>query len=112
MILDVSTREQDGHTIVALKGRLTLGNLLVTTENKLRSLVEAGPTKLILDVTELEYMDSAGIGMMMMCAGGSNANGGQFAVAGPNDRVKKILEIASIGKVVTIYPTLQAALAA
>jgi anti-sigma B factor antagonist len=112
MILDVTTREENGRTIVALKGRLTLGNLLVSTENKLRSLIESGPVKVVLDLTELDYMDSAGIGMLMMCAGGSRANGGDFRIAGPNDRVKKIFEIANVDKIVPVHPTLDAALSA
>lgn len=109
MILDVTTSEKNGFTVVALKGRLSLGNLLVNTENKLRQMIEAGPVKLVLDLTELDYMDSAGIGMLMMCAGNARSRGGEFSVAGPNDRVRKIFQIANVDQVINVYPTVEAA---
>ena len=86
MILDVFTREEAGVTIVGLKGRLTLGNQLVSTENKMRSLLEQGGVKCILDLSELDYTDSAGIGLLMMCAGTARGNGGQLHIAPPTDQ--------------------------
>jgi anti-sigma B factor antagonist len=112
MILDVSTREEAGVTIVGLKGRLTLGNQLVTTENKMRTLLEQSGTKCILDLSELDYTDSAGIGLIMMCAGTARSNGGQLHIAGPNDRVKKIFDIAHVGQVIPVFPDIPAALSA
>lgn len=110
MILDVLTREEAGVMIVELKGRLTLGNQLVTTENKMRSLLEQGGVKCILDLSQLDYTDSAGIGLLMMCAGTARGNGGQLHIAGPNDRVKKIFDIAHVGQVIPVFPDVASAL--
>ncbi len=112
MNLDLSTREDGGATIVSLAGRLTLGNQLHNAENKLRTLFEGGGAKVVLELTNLDYLDSAGIGMLMMCAGAARTHNGVFHVAGPNDRVKKIFDIAHVDKALAVFPDVPSAVAA
>ena len=45
----------------------------------------------------------------MMCAGTARGNGGQLHIAGPNDRVKKIFDIAHVGQVIPVFPDVASA---
>ena len=112
MDLDLSTRQEGAATVVSLAGRMTLGHQLVSAENKLKAAFEAGGAKIVLDLAGLDYLDSAGIGLLMMCAGTARNNNGQFHVAAPNERVKKIFDIAHVGKALAVYPDVASAVAA
>jgi anti-sigma B factor antagonist len=110
MILDVTTRTVEPDiTVFELAGRLTLGNLLSQAEHALRASIDGGCRKLVIDLARLDFMDSAGIGMLAMCAGLIGKAGGEFRVAGANGRVQELLEIVRLGQVVTLAPDVEQA---
>ena len=57
---------------------------------------------LIFDFSNTEFMDSSGIGMMMGRYRAVQRNGGHMRAEHVNDRVKKILDMAGIGKLIEI----------
>ena len=69
-------------TVVELTGHLNLGNELMTVENAVKRVIDEGARKLVIDVTKLEYIDSAGIGMLVACNGQIERAGGKMRVAG------------------------------
>jgi ABC-type transporter Mla MlaB component len=56
-------------TVFEISGRLNLGNLLMSVENAVRGLIDAGTRKLVIDLAGLNAIDSAGIGMLVGCNG-------------------------------------------
>ncbi len=111
MVLELTSRVKGDITVVSLVGRLTLGNLLQKAEAHIKTMFETGTTKIVMDLSEVDYLDSAGIGMLMACAGAARTSNGHFCLAAPNDRVRKIFDIAHVGKAIPIYPDLDAATA-
>jgi anti-sigma B factor antagonist len=66
-------------------------------------------SKVILDLTALEYIDSSGIGMIALASGRLREAGGRMVVVVPEGRVLQLLKIAGVDALLTISGTLPAA---
>ena len=93
-------------TGISCAGRFTLGTRLSETEAMFNSLIEQGARKLVLDLTHVEFVDSAGLGIIMHIFGAIAQRGGHFRIAGANDQVKRLLQITHTNAILTIDPDL------
>jgi anti-sigma B factor antagonist len=66
MSLEISEAEREGVTTLSLKGRLTVGEASGVRE-KVTELVAQGRKNLILDLGQVDYIDSTGLGSMVIC---------------------------------------------
>jgi anti-sigma B factor antagonist len=101
----ISDGAQEGVVVIAISGPFTLGNIF-TLQNELRTLK---PPCLIMDLNEVPFMDSAGLGVVMnyyVSAQGSNR---KFFLVGVNDRLKALMEMTRVDGVLKIYDSLDAA---
>lgn len=111
MRLTIETRQAvPDITVLELKGFLTLGNQLLDAERSLATMIEQGPKKIIFDMGEVEMIDSAGVGLLLLCAGVSERVGGEMRIARPNARVGQIFEITHLAQIVPIHQDLDLAL--
>ena len=86
-------------TVVEMSGRLHLGNSLSYAENAINRLIDGGTRKLVIDLAQLEYIDSSGLGMLIYCSGRMQQSGGRMRVAGAGGPVARVFEIAQAGRV-------------
>ncbi len=101
MIAEFATRHLEPDiTLVEVSGRLTLGNRLSEIEYAIKDCIEKGARKIALEVSNLAFIDSAGIGMVMLCAGKVRELGGQLVIVGAQGHVKKTLELTQIHQVI------------
>jgi anti-sigma B factor antagonist len=104
MIVDLSTRHVDPDIIIfELSGRLTLGNRLTEIEHSIKTAIESGCRKLVLDLGQLDFIDSAGVGMLVMCAGAMGQAGGRMCVATRNPRIVHVFEVTHLERVVALH---------
>ena len=96
-------------TVLPIKGRLNLGTNLTFLEIEIKKLIDSGAKKLILDLTELSYIDSAGIGMLMNMWGQANNAGGKLAVAGAKGAVAESFSIVHLDRVIPLFPDVTSA---
>ena len=89
-------------TVVELTGHLNLGNELMSLETAVKRLIEEGARKLVIDVTQLEYIDSAGIGMLVGCNGQMDRAGGKMRVAGAQGAVAKAFGIVHMDRITSL----------
>jgi len=66
MSLEINVTEREGVTILALKGRLTVGEASSVRE-KVNELLAQGKKNLIFDLEHVDYIDSTGLGSMVIC---------------------------------------------
>ena len=97
-------------TVVELTGHLNLGNELMSVENAVKRAIEEGARKLVIDVTGLDYIDSAGIGMLVACNGQMDRAGGKVRVAGAQGPVAKAFEIVHMDRITSLDPDVESAL--
>ena len=98
-------------TVVELTGHLNLGNELMTVESAVKRLIQDGARKLVVDVTKLDYIDSAGIGMLVGCNGQMDRAGGKMRVAGAQGAVAKAFGIVHMDRIMSLDPDAHTAVA-
>jgi anti-sigma B factor antagonist len=90
-----------GHRILRLKGPLTLSHLF-----QFQALVRAEKAPVtIIDLTNVPYIDSAGIGSLMGAHVSRQKDGYSLALAGVNKRVKDALEVTRVFQFFRVYPS-------
>jgi anti-anti-sigma factor len=96
---------REGQLVLQLNGPLTLSNLF-DLQDYLRSLEK--PSTLVLDMTNVPYMDSAGLGAVLNYYVSAEKAHRNLVLIAVNDRVGTLLELTKVDKLLTIFPTLQA----
>jgi len=86
-------------TILRLNGALTLATLFDFQD----TLRKPGLEDTIIDLSEVPYMDSAGLGAILSHWAHTQRNKFHFAVAGPNDRVKSVFDMTKVTSVLPIF---------
>jgi anti-anti-sigma factor len=111
MITQTNTRlASPDITVFEIAGRLGLGNTLVSVENSVRALISGGVRKLAVDLTALEFIDSAGMGVLLACNGEMHHAGGEMRVAGAHGLVAKAFGIVHVGAFMKLDPDLDTSL--
>ena len=75
-------------------------------------MISRKPPKLVVDLSDVSYIDSSGLAVLIEAMQNVAAYGGKFALAGLQETVKPIFEIARLDQVFRIFPDRAAALAA
>lgn len=91
-----------GQGVLRLKGPLTAENL-ADFQNAVRR--ENAPT-MILDLSEVPYIDSAGLGSLVGAYISGHKSGRRIALTGVNDRVLHLFEITRVEQLFLIFPSL------
>jgi anti-sigma B factor antagonist len=113
MLLQIHERQiEPGITHLEVIGRLTLGREAQRLETLTADLAQKGVTKVILDLTGVDYMDSSGIGIIMLGAGRFKQAGGRMVVVVPEGRVLQLFKTAGVDALLTISDSVNSAKAA
>jgi anti-sigma B factor antagonist len=99
MAFDIRESEREGIVILALKGRLTVGEAS-TVREKVNELVAAGRVNIILDLQNVDYIDSTGLGSMVICFTTVKKAGGALKLLNLN---KRNIELLLLTKLHTIF---------
>jgi anti-anti-sigma factor len=112
MLLDIQERTiEPDITVVDVAGKLALGRESLRLEQITERLLKENHLKVIVDLSRLEYIDSAGIGLIAMSSGKMREAGGRMAVVVPEGRVLHALETTLITAIVTVVKSVDAAIA-
>ena len=100
MSMKTSTRQMDGITIVDLSGRITLGEGSVVLRDTIRDLVGKGQKKILLNLGDVTYIDSSGIGELVSAFTTVRNQGGELKLL---NRTKKVHDLLQITKLYTVF---------
>ncbi|HUA22471.1 MAG TPA: STAS domain-containing protein [Bryobacteraceae bacterium] len=101
-MVETSTNLIGDITVVAMSGRLHLGNSLTYVENAINRLIDGGTRKLVLDLVRLDYIDSSGLGMLIGCNGRMDQHGGKMRVAGAQGAVSKVFAVVHAERILNV----------
>jgi anti-sigma B factor antagonist len=111
MLLQITERQVEPDiTVVELTGRLALGRESQRIESLVEELVRKGTQRVIVDMTGVEYIDSAGIGMIALASGKLKEIGGKLAIVAAEGRVLQLLNLTQMNTIVKVCPTVAEAL--
>jgi anti-sigma B factor antagonist len=106
MLLQIEERRiEPDITVMELTGRFALGRESQRVESIVDELVKAGRTRAILDLTGVNYADSAGIGLIALAAGMLKEARGRLIVVAPGGRVLEMLKMTQLDRIVTVCST-------
>jgi anti-sigma B factor antagonist len=113
MVVHFITRQVEPDvTVVELTGQLTLGTALTEVEQAIRQGIQKGSKRLVLELSKLTFLDSSGVGMLVVCSGVMERAGGRLVIAGAGGKVKEVLELTHLDRVTGMYSDLASACAA
>ena len=107
--LNVDTRVQDGRTVVSVAGELDVYTC-ARLRDELARLSAEGRHHLALDLRELEFTDSSGLGVLVGAVKRAKAGGGGLALVGVRESILRVLRITGLVKVMPPFELLAEAL--
>ncbi len=103
--------EKDGVTILELKGTITLGSGDVNMRDKIKELLGQGHKKIIIDLGEVSFMDSTGLGELVAAYTTARHQQATLKLAQLTKKIKDLLSITQLAAVFETYETLDEAIA-
>ena len=96
MSLTIDTREVAHVTILDIHGRIILGDEIHTLRDAVRGLVAEGKKKIILNLTDVDYLDSSGLGELVGCFTTVRNAGGELKLLNLTQKVHDILFVTKL----------------
>ena len=100
MSVHITPRRLDDVVILDLSGRLTLGEGTVVVRDALQKLLAAGDRKFLMNLADVDYVDSAGLSELVTAFTTVRAQGGQVKLLNLTRRIRDLLQIT---KLLTVF---------
>ncbi len=109
MALQIVEKESGGVTILALAGRVTLGEESNQLRSHIKEMLAGGAKRLVLDLGNVSYIDSAGLGTLVAGYTSSQSQGAVMKLANLTKRFREQLNITKLVTVFDVYDSVEAA---
>ena len=103
MSMKMRTREINGAVIIDLSGQITLGEPSATVRDEVRDQLGHGSRKLLLNLAEVTYIDSAGLGELTAAYMTVKNRGGELKLLNLTKRVHDLMQITKLYTVFDVY---------
>lgn len=109
--MKMSTEEHGRVTVIIPEGDIKIGEGDVLLRNTFRTQIEAGKKLYILDLSNVRYLDSAGLGELVASLKRVKEVGGELRICGVNQRVDDAFRVTQLVRVLDIYRSREDAMA-
>jgi anti-sigma B factor antagonist len=100
MALTIASREVDGVVVLDLNGRITLGEGSVQLRDAVRGLISKGVKKILLNMGEVNYVDSSGLGELVSAYTSAKNQQAEVKLL---SLTKKVQDLLQLTKLVTVF---------
>jgi len=111
MALKMANREVDGVSVVVLDGRIVLGEESNALREKLKSLIAEGKKKIVLNMANIKYIDSSGLGTLVAAHCSAKTRGASLRLCHLGSKFQEVLQITKLVTIFEVYDTEAAAVA-
>jgi anti-sigma B factor antagonist len=111
MSLKITSNEVEGVSLVALNGRIILGEESTALREKLKSLIAAGNKKIVLNMSEVTYIDSSGLGALVAAHLSAQTAGASIRLCNLGQKFHEVMQMTKLLTVFDVYDTEAAAVA-
>jgi len=105
----MTDREVDGITVVSMDGRIVLGEESNALRERVRGMLGAKKTKIILDMGNVTYIDSAGLGTLVATYHSARQQGATMKLVNLGQKFKEVLQVTKLLTVFEVHDTEAAA---
>ena len=102
MALEIEEHEVEGVTVLALKGRITVGEVTPVRE-KITQLLAAGHNQIVLDLEHVDYIDSTGLGNLVISYTQMQKAGGALKLLHLNKRNVELLALTRLHTIFEVF---------
>ena len=96
MVLDYKITEENNIQVLVLSGELIDKNQAIDVVNKIDELLALGKNKLIIDLSDLKYMNSSGLNVLIQLLTKTRTNGGESVIFNVSKKVNDLLVITKL----------------
>jgi anti-sigma B factor antagonist len=100
-LFGVAVTHTGAHAVVALSGELDLASA-PALRDCLAGLADEGETQILMDLTDLDFVDSTGLSVLVMDFHRTRAAGGSTVMRNPSEAVMRVLEITGLASIFSI----------
>ena len=105
MALKITDRVVDGTAVEVLEGRIVLGEESNSLREKVKSLLAAGQKRILLNMDNVSYIDSSGLGTLVAAHTSSRSQGAALKLCNLGSKFQEILQVTKLVTVFEVYPT-------
>jgi anti-sigma B factor antagonist len=109
--LRMTDREVSGVSVLDIEGRIVLGEESNAFREKVKGLLAAGKKKIILNLAQVGYIDSAGLGTLVATFHSARSQGATLKLTNLGSKFKEVLQVTKLMTVFDTYDTEAAAIA-
>ena len=109
-MLNITQRQAEKTTILDLSGNVIMGGGSRRLGEEARQLVEAGTANVLLNFTDVKYLDSSGVGELLALSDAINRADGRLKLSNLSPKVEEVLTLSGVLPIFDIYDDERAAL--
>lgn len=102
MALRMTDRDVSGITVLDIEGRIVLGEESNSFRERVKSLLAAGKKKIVLNMANVSYIDSAGLGTLVATFHSARSQGATLKLVNLGAKFKEVLQVT---KLMTVFDT-------
>lgn len=102
MALRMTERDVSGVAVLDIEGRIVLGEESNSFREKVKSLLAAGKKKIVLNLAQVSYIDSAGLGTLVATFHSARSQGATLKLVNLGSKFKEVLQVT---KLMTVFDT-------
>lgn len=103
MSLEITQRDREGVVVLDLAGRITVGEEAASIRDVMRRLMAEGKKDFILNLQEIDYIDSTGLGALVLCFTTLQKQGGRLKLENLNRRNIELLVLTKLTTVFEVF---------
>ena len=109
--MNLTHRNQEGVHIIYPEGKITLGDGDQELGEAVRTVLEQGARKIIINLSKVSYLDSSGVGELVGCYTSIKNKSGELRICGMNSRIFNLITMTSLHSVFDVKDTEEESLA-
>lgn len=110
MALKMTNREVDGVAVVALEGRIVLGEESNALRERVKSLLASNKKKIVLNMDNVTYIDSSGLGALVAAHHSVRSQEGALKLSNLGSKFQEVLQVTRLLTVFEVFDTETAAI--
>ncbi len=110
MALKLSDRQVDGVEVVALEGRIVLGEESNALREKVKGFLAGGKKNIVLNMSNVTYIDSAGLGTLVASHHSAKTQGASLKLSNLGQKFQEVLQVTKLLTVFEVYDSEAAAI--
>ena len=100
--MNIDVKDHGDATVLTVKGNMMGGPETIAVHDKVKDLIEKNKNKVIIDLSNVKWMNSSGLGTMMGCLTSLKNANGDMKLCGVTEKVKSLFMIT---KLITLFET-------